>query len=107
MPRPMNTSPQTLRLLALLLEKPRAWHYGYGVSQRTGLRSGTLYPLLARLADQGWIERRWAESEIPGRPPRHTYRLTSSGAREARPLVRAAEQAAPRRKLAVSESGGA
>ncbi|MGH7655257.1 MAG: PadR family transcriptional regulator [Gemmatimonadaceae bacterium] len=84
MPRPSNTSPQTLRVLALLLESPRAWHYGYGVSQRTGLKSGTLYPILARLTDQGVLATRWSESEKPGRPPRHSYRLTALGARVAR-----------------------
>jgi len=92
MPRPANTSPQTLRVLALLLEAPRDWHYGYGVSQHTGLTSGTLYPILARLTEQGWLERRWADSQIAGRPPRHTYRLTSIGARTARQLVGSAER---------------
>lgn len=84
MPRPRNTSPQTLRVLALLLESPRAWHYGYAMSQRTGLKAGTLYPILARLTEQGWLERHWQEPELPGRPPRHTYRLTSAGTRAAR-----------------------
>lgn len=84
MPRPANTSPQTLRVLALLLESPRAWHYGYGVSQHTGLKSGTLYPILARLAEQGLLATRWSKPEEPGRPPRHSYRLTSLGVRVAR-----------------------
>jgi len=84
MPRIPNTSPQTLRVLQLLLEAPRAWHHGYGISQSTGLRSGTLYPILARLAETGWLETRWAEPEQPGRPARHTYRLTADGAKSAR-----------------------
>jgi PadR family transcriptional regulator PadR len=83
MARLPNTSPQTLRVLEALLEAPAAWHYGYAVSQHTGLRSGTLYPLLMRLAEQGWLETRWTEPERPGRPPRHTYRLTTEGARAA------------------------
>lgn len=84
MPRVPNTSPQTLLVLALLLESPRAWHYGYGISQRTSLRSGTLYPILSRLAELGWLDTKWAEAQQPGRPPRHTYRLTSEGAKAAR-----------------------
>ena len=84
MPRLPNSSPQTLSVLALLLESPRSWHYGYALSQLTGLKSGTLYPILLRLADQGWLETRWAEPEQPGRPPRHTYRLTGEGAKTAR-----------------------
>ncbi|MBI2407487.1 MAG: helix-turn-helix transcriptional regulator [Gemmatimonadetes bacterium] len=87
MPREPNTSPQTIRVLSVLLESPRDWHYGYGISQRTGLASGTLYPILARLADQGWLETNWINSEVAGRPPRHTYRLTAHGVRSARTLV--------------------
>src|SRR5260370_34597737 len=84
MPRLPNTSPQTLSVLALLLESPRSWHYGYALSQLTGLKSGTLYPILLRLADQGWLETRWAEQEQPRRPTRHTYRLTGASARTPR-----------------------
>ena len=81
MPRASNISPQTLSVLELLLESPRSWHYGYALSQRTGLKSGTLYPILVRLAEQGWLDTQWSESEEPGRPPRHTYRLTAEGAK--------------------------
>ena len=84
MPRASNISPQTLSVLELLLEAPRSWHYGYALSQRTGLKSGTLYPILVRLAEQGWLDTQWSESEEPGRPPRHTYRLTAEGAKSAR-----------------------
>jgi DNA-binding PadR family transcriptional regulator len=72
-----------LLVLGVLLEAPAAWRYGYALSQRTGLRSGTLYPLLMRLAERGWLETRWEEPERPGRPPRHVYRLTAEGARAA------------------------
>jgi PadR family transcriptional regulator, regulatory protein PadR len=87
MTRQPNTSPQTIRVLQLLLEEPTAWHYGYEISQQTGLRSGTLYPILIRLADQGWLETRWAEPQRQGRPARHTYRLTQIGVRAASALV--------------------
>jgi DNA-binding PadR family transcriptional regulator len=87
MAREPNTSPQTIRVLQLLLEEPTAWHYGYEISQRTGLKSGTLYPILIRLTDQGWLETRWAEPERQGRPARHTYRLTPVGSRAASALV--------------------
>jgi PadR family transcriptional regulator PadR len=86
-PRPANSSPQTLAVLDLLLAESGAWHYGYDLSRRIGLRSGTLYPILVRLAERGWLETRWAEPERPGRPPRHTYRLTAAGARAAAATV--------------------
>jgi PadR family transcriptional regulator, regulatory protein PadR len=93
MSRQPNTSPQTLRVLRLLLEEPTAWHYGYEISQRTGLKSGTLYPILIRLTDQGWLETRWTEPQRQGRPARHAYRLTQVGARAASALAAKGQEA--------------
>jgi DNA-binding PadR family transcriptional regulator len=104
MARRPNTSPQTLLVLEALLEAPTAWHYGYALSQRTGLRSGTLYPLLMRLADYGWLETRWTEPERPGRPPRHIYRLTTEGARAA--AAQLAEAQAERQDGAFQQRPG-
>jgi PadR family transcriptional regulator, regulatory protein PadR len=77
-------SPQAIRLLAALLSQARSWRYGYDISKETGLGAGTLYPLLDRLAKQGLLESEWRPSELEGRPPRHAYRLTKSGAAFAR-----------------------
>jgi PadR family transcriptional regulator, regulatory protein PadR len=79
MPRRPNSSPQTRALLAALLDRSRAWRHGYELSKETSLRSGTLYPLLMRLSEQGLLEHRWQEAERPGLPPRHVYRLTAAG----------------------------
>jgi PadR family transcriptional regulator, regulatory protein PadR len=79
MARTPNVSKQTALLLATLLESPAAWRHGYGISQITGFKSGTLYPLLMRLEEQGFLESKWQETERPGGPPRHVYRLTGSG----------------------------
>lgn len=68
-------------LLAAFLEGGPGWRHGYDLSRETGLKSGTLYPLLMRFAERGWVEARWAEAETPGRPPRHLYRLTVEGQR--------------------------
>ena len=79
MPRRPNSSRQTRVLLATLLERSQTWRHGYDLSKETGLRSGTLYPLLMRLSEQGLLEHRWQDAERPGLPPRHVYRLTVSG----------------------------
>ena len=95
MPREPNVSPQTVRLLQALLEQPAQWHYGYELSKQTGLSSGTLYPILMRLADQHLLETRWEPPQRPGRPARHNYRLTAAGQQLA--LDRAARPASARR----------
>ena len=80
MPRIPHTSPQTLQLFDALLADPGAWRHGYALTKEIGLASGTLYPILIRLAEQGLLETRWEEQTVPGRPARHAYRLTSDGA---------------------------
>lgn len=77
--RRRRCSEQTSALLGALLEAPGSWHYGYELSKETGLKSGTLYPLLMRLHDAGWLEAQWEPAREGGRPPRHVYRLTRQG----------------------------
>ena len=84
MSRPPNASRQTRLLLSVMLEHPLSWRYGYELSKATALTSGTLYPLLMRLSDQGLMDSKWQEAEGTGRPPRHVYRLSSRGIQLAR-----------------------
>ena len=79
----LRRSPQTTLVLAELLQAPQAWSYGYDISRSTGLKSGTLYPILIRLAEYGLLEAGW-ETTGTGRPPRHLYKLTPNGLRYAR-----------------------
>lgn len=72
-------SPQAVRLVVALANEAGAWRYGYDLSKATGLKSGTLYPLLMRLADRLLVEAEWRDPLHPGRPPRHVYRLTADG----------------------------
>ena len=79
MPRPRNASRQTKAVLAAFLLRPGEWQYGFTLSKLTGQRSGTLYPILARLADSGLLESAWELDAPAGRPARHLYRLTPRG----------------------------
>jgi len=76
-------SAETLLVLERFLERPTAWRYGYELSRATGLKSGTLYPILMRLEKYTLLEARWVTTE-DGVPPRHTYRLTPNGLELAR-----------------------
>lgn len=66
-------------LLAALLDARCRWSYGYELASLTGIKSGTLYPLLIRLEAQGYLEAEWQQPVASGRPPRHAYRLTAAG----------------------------
>ena len=72
-------SAQTLAVLAALCEEPSQWRHGYALAGQTRLKSGTLYPILIRLADRGLVEACWQQEPAPGRPRRHLYRLTAAG----------------------------
>ncbi len=72
-------SAQTLSVLAALGDHPLEWRHGYALAKQTGLKSGTLYPILVRLAGLGLVEACWQDEPQPGRPRRHLYRLTADG----------------------------
>ena len=88
MTTPLRRSPQTLLVLQTFLAAPANWQYGYDISRATGVKSGTLYPILMRLEDGGLLDSRWEAAET-GRPPRHMYQLNSEGIRSAREYVQA------------------
>jgi PadR family transcriptional regulator PadR len=79
MARKQNNSHQTRTLLSAFRERSELWRHGYDLSRETGLKSGTLYPLLMRLSEQGLLESSWQEAARAGLPPRHVYRLTARG----------------------------
>jgi DNA-binding PadR family transcriptional regulator len=62
-----------------LCPTPTRWRHGYDIARETGLKSGTLYPVLIRLADRGLLEACWEDEQPVGRPRRHLYRLTTEG----------------------------
>jgi DNA-binding PadR family transcriptional regulator len=79
----LRLSPQTLLVLDAFLVQVEEWKYGYDLSRVTGLKSGTLYPILMRMAERKLLETEWEAGE-PGKPPRHMYRFTPDGLRFAR-----------------------
>ncbi len=93
-------SAQTVSLLAALAADPGAWRHGYQLAKETGLRSGTLYPVLIRLADRGLVEACWEDEQPAGRPRRHLYRLTADGLAATRDAL--ADAASQRHRPAIA-----
>ena len=80
-------SPQTVAVLRLLVQEPAKSRYGRDIGRETGLATGTLHPILARLERSGLIESHWedpAEHESAGRPRRRYYRIAPGGAERVR-----------------------
>jgi len=74
------------RVLRVFLDDPAAPRYGYDLMKAARLPSGTLYPMLARLQDEGLVTSRWEPqpADGTGRPPRRYYQLTAEGTCAAR-----------------------
>jgi DNA-binding PadR family transcriptional regulator len=79
MSRRPHSSKQARLVLEALLAHPQVWRHGYDLLRETQLKSGTLYPLLMRLADDKLLESEWRPPVPPARVPRHAYRLTAAG----------------------------
>jgi len=103
---------QVLRVLDALLEGGDDERYGFELSKITGLKSGTLYPILARLEAAGWLSSGWENpDDSTGRPRRRYYRLTGVGAEAARRHLadlpgRHAVAPSPRRPIIRPAFGG-
>jgi PadR family transcriptional regulator, regulatory protein PadR len=99
MTRFRRPSAQTTAVVLALAETPSAWRYGYELCRQLGLKAGSVYPILMRLADRGLLETSWEADAPAGRPPRHLYRLTGPGRALAAELAAqvAASAAAARR----------
>jgi PadR family transcriptional regulator, regulatory protein PadR len=78
-PKDGPLSPQSTSVIAALAMAPTTWRHGYDLAKQTGLKSGTLYPILIRLAERGLVEAQWENEQPQGRPRRHLYRLTATG----------------------------
>lgn len=97
MSRNRAPSKSTLLVLSELCLQPQ---YGYALMKQTGLKSGTLYPILMRLTDRGLLTASWEDSPSPGRPPRQCYQLTPEGRAYANDALRA-DQVSPKSQNSV------
>jgi DNA-binding PadR family transcriptional regulator len=68
----------------VLLAVSRGFRHGFDIIDASGLKSGTVYPILRRLEESGLLRARWeavAEARDAQRPPRRYYQITGAGQR--------------------------
>jgi PadR family transcriptional regulator, regulatory protein PadR len=81
---PRKPSTPTRLVFQAFLDAPSDLTYGFALAEATGLPSGTIYPILRRLEDEGFIKSHWTEVEVgPQRRKRRYYELTGEGRRAA------------------------
>ena len=62
--------------------------YGLKIAQNAGRKVGSVYPILARLEESGWVDSCWEREEREQRGPRRRfYRLSPDGLAAARALL--------------------
>lgn len=62
--------------------------HGWAIMKTTGRSGPTIYGVLDRLEDAGWVTARWEEQHPEGNKPRRRfYRLTPTGTTEATKLL--------------------
>jgi PadR family transcriptional regulator, regulatory protein PadR len=86
----------TRQVLEALLADPSRERYGLELSKSAGIAHGTMYGILVRLEDWGWLENRLEYSPDRAAPPRRYYRLTSQGAQRAQAALHQADARASR-----------
>lgn len=90
--RPRMTQPTRAVLAVLSAASEDDPVFGLRICDDADLGPGTVYPILERLAELGWVESRWETDQPSRRPRRRYYWLTGAG------RVESAEALAARRR---------
>ncbi len=72
----------TFATLSVLKAIANGYRYGFDIMDATDLPSGTVYPILGRLDENGLVRSRWEDQQIAHgrkRPPRRYYVLAAPG----------------------------
>lgn len=84
---PSRVTNATLDVLEALMG-PDDELYGLKIAQNAGRKVGSVYPILARLEEAGWVESSWEREERGERGPRRRfYRFSPKGLDAARTLL--------------------
>jgi PadR family transcriptional regulator, regulatory protein PadR len=87
MQAPLRVTPATLDVLQVLLLAVGELH-GFAIAQAARRPTGSVYPILVRLEQAGWLDSYW-ETQHPeaGKPRRRFYSLNPTGLAAGQRLV--------------------
>src|SRR5437868_5377465 len=101
----MTDRPLGFATLQVLQAIVAGYAYGFEIMDATGLPSGTVYPILSRLEDCGYLKSKWEDARVARRekrPPRKSYEITGEG-REV--LKRSVEKYRKLQRLVARKAG--
>jgi PadR family transcriptional regulator PadR len=95
----MRHTDSLVKVAQAICANPTGRYWGYPLTKVTGLRSGTLYPILNNLLAEGWLSDGWEEIDpaVAKRPPRRYYEITPEGLHQLGAVVSRAEAETARR----------
>jgi PadR family transcriptional regulator len=105
----LDITPRMATVLKAFLEDPGQPRYGFELMRITGMASGSLYPMLARLEAAGWLSRGREDIDphVAGRPARTNYTIAGTAVSAARiRLAALSEQYRPPVPGRMSPEGG-
>ncbi|MFG3059023.1 PadR family transcriptional regulator [Streptomyces sp. NPDC048231] len=103
MPNIRLTKPTIAVLEALLAAVGGNPAWGLSICRDADLGPGTVYPILDRLAERGWVTSYEETGPHPGRPARRFYELTGAGRQQALEALEVRRA----RRFGLGLSGGA
>jgi PadR family transcriptional regulator PadR len=80
-PKEPRLTHASLKVLRAFLDNPMVKLSGAEIHKKSGVFTGTLYPLLLRFETAGWLKSEWEDinPKEAGRPRRRFYWLTRTG----------------------------
>jgi PadR family transcriptional regulator, regulatory protein PadR len=97
MAKKVRLSGPTLTVLNYFMSDIAHSRSGAEIHLATNVGSGTLYPLLLRLEEAGWLKSEWEtiDPAEEGRPRRRYYTITGAGQRAAREALQPLQWGGP------------
>lgn len=62
-PKAMRLTRNFVAVATTLMEQPFGRFWGYDLTKQSGVRSGALYPMLAKFLELGWLTDGWEQLE--------------------------------------------
>ncbi|MEJ8636584.1 PadR family transcriptional regulator [Streptomyces sp. MS2.AVA.5] len=83
----------TVAVVRALLTLPEVERHGFGIALASKCKAGTVYKILDRLMEDGWLTFRWEPNPNEKNPPRKVFSFTEKGGREAAVFLRSLDPA--------------
>lgn len=78
---------QTLSVLRAFLDSGDTPVWGLALSKQLQIPTGSIYPMLDRLVENGWLQFSWEDDAARLGPRKKLYKFTEAGAKESKRLL--------------------